>query len=68
MSKAKKSTIRTSKVTDDDRTIHSIVREELTSADLQKYAKMELMDPADQSLADLEEVHRKRTAKKNAWA
>jgi hypothetical protein len=68
MSKAKKSTIRTSKVTDDDRTINSILREDLSAADLQRYSEMELMVPADQALADLDEVHRKRTAKKKAWA
>ena len=62
MAGRKKEQIRTSraKVTDDDRTIYKILREEFTAADLQKYAEIEPLIPADQVLAGLEKAERKR--------
>jgi hypothetical protein len=56
MPKRKTNSVRISKakVTDDDRTIYAILRKEFTAADLQKYAEIELLVPADQVLAQLE--------------
>jgi hypothetical protein len=62
MASRKKASVRTSraKVTDDDRTIYRILREEFTAADLQKYTEIDVLIPADQVLADLEKAERKR--------
>jgi hypothetical protein len=61
MPKRKSNSVRISKakVTDDDRTIYAILREEFTAADLQKYTEIEPLIPADQVLAQLEKSHRK---------
>ena len=66
MPKQKNERIRVSraKVTDDDRTIYSVLREEFAASDLQKYAETEPMVPAEQVLLELEKAHRKTTAKK----
>jgi hypothetical protein len=68
MAKRKTEHVRVSraKVTDDDRTIYAILREEFSAADLQKYTEIEPLIPADQVLAELEKSQRKATAKKKA--
>lgn len=68
MPKRKNQQIRTSKakVTDDDQTIYTILREEFTAADLQKYTEIEPLIPAEQVLADLEKRQRRANAKKKA--
>ena len=50
MRKRKNNSVRISKakVTDDDRTIYAILREEFTAADLQKYTEIGPLVPADQ--------------------
>ena len=52
------------KVTDDDPTIYGILREEFTAADLQKYAEIEPLVPAEQVLDELEKAQRQTRAKK----
>lgn len=66
MRKQKSQNVRVSraKVTDDDRTIYAILREEFTATDLQKYTEIEPMIPAEQVLAELEKPQRKSRAKK----
>jgi hypothetical protein len=54
VAKRKNRSIRISKVTDDDRTIYRILREEFTAADLQKYTEIEPLIPAEQVLAQLD--------------
>jgi hypothetical protein len=54
------------RVTDDDATIHAILREEFTAADLQKYAEIEPLVPAEQVLEELEKAQRQNKAKKKA--
>ena len=58
MSKRKNNSVRATKakVTDDDRTIYAILREEFTAADLQKYTEIEPLIPAEQVLAELEKA------------
>jgi hypothetical protein len=51
------------KVTDDDRTIYAILREEFTAADLQKYTEVEPMIPVEQILAEMEMIHKKEQEK-----
>ena len=70
MSKSKNNSVRTSKakVTDDDRTIYAILREEFTAADLQKYTEIEPLIPADHVLAQLEKSQPKVKAKKKTKA
>jgi len=65
--KRKNSSVRITKakVTDDDRTIYAILRDEFTAADLQKYTEIEPMIPAAQVLAQLEKSQH-RTSKKKA--
>jgi hypothetical protein len=62
VAKRKNPSVRVSKakVTDDDRTIHRILREEFTAADLQKYTEIEPLIPAQQVLAQLEKNARRR--------
>ena len=66
MAQRKKRNVPTSraKVTDDDRTIYAILREEFTAAELQKYTEIEPLIPAEQVLAQLGKIHRRATAKK----
>ena len=52
------------KVSDDDRTIYAILREEFTAADLQKYTEIEPLFPADQVVKDLEHAEHARAKKK----
>jgi len=52
------------KVTDDDRTIYAVLREEFSASDLQKYAEAEPLIPAEQVLCELEKSHRHRTVRK----
>jgi hypothetical protein len=68
MARRKKEAIRVSKakVTDSDRTIYAILREEFTAADLQKYTEVEPLIPAEQVLAKMEKIHRKATLKKKS--
>jgi hypothetical protein len=56
MSKRKNNSVRISraKVSDNDRKIYAILREEFTAADLQKYTEIEPLIPADHVLAQLE--------------
>jgi hypothetical protein len=54
------------KVTDDERTIYRILREEFTAADLQKFAEIEPLVPAEQVLDKLEKAQRKAQTKKKA--
>lgn len=63
MPKRKNEPIRISraKVTDDDRTIYAILREEFTAADLQKYTEVEPMIPAEQVLEELEKIQKRRS-------
>jgi len=70
MSKSKNNSVRTSKakVTDDDRTIYAILREEFTAADLQKYTEIEPLIPADHVLAQLEKSQPRAKAKKKTKA
>ena len=70
MSKRKNNSVRISKakVTDDDRTIYAILREEFTAADLQKYTEIEPLVPADHVLARLEKSQQKVRAKKKSRA
>ena len=70
MSKSKNNSVRTSKakVTDDDRTIYAILREEFTAADLQKYTEIEPLIPADHVLAQLEKSQPEVKAKKKTKA
>jgi phosphoglycolate phosphatase-like HAD superfamily hydrolase len=67
MRKRKNNAIRISKakVTDDDRTIYAILRDEFTAADLQKYTEIEPLIPAEHVLARLEKSQR-RTSKRKA--
>jgi hypothetical protein len=53
------------KVTDDDRTIYAILREEFTAADLQKYMEIEPLIPAEQVLERLQKAQRKYAKKRN---
>jgi hypothetical protein len=66
VTKRKNTSIRISKakVSDDDRTIYAILRQEFTAADLQKYTEMEPMIPAAQVLAELEKSQRRTSRKK----
>ena len=70
MRKRKNNSVRISKakVTDDDRTIYAILREEFTAADLQKYTEIGPLVPADQVLAQLEKSQHKVKAKKKTKA
>jgi hypothetical protein len=56
MASRKKPQIRTTraKVTDDEKTIYAILREEFTAADLQKYTEIETMIPFEQVLRELD--------------
>jgi len=66
MAQRKKEKVRISRarVTDDDRTIYAILREEFTAADLQKYTEIEPLIPAEQVLAQLERAQRKNAKKR----
>jgi hypothetical protein len=66
MPQRKKPKIRVSraKVTDDDRTIYAILREEFTAADLQKYTEIEPLVPAEHVLQQLERAQRKVAKKR----
>ncbi len=44
--------------------IYAIAKKEFTAADLQKFTEIEPMIPAEQVLAEMEEIHRKVMAKK----
>jgi len=56
MAKRRSKSVRVSraKVSDDDRTIYTILREEFTAADLQKYTEIEPLIPAEQVVKELE--------------
>jgi hypothetical protein len=55
MAQRKKQTVPVSRarVTDDDRAIYAILREEFTAADLQKYTEIEPLIPAEHVLEKL---------------
>jgi hypothetical protein len=44
--------------------IYAAARKQFTAADLQKFTEIEPMLPADQVLAELEQIHREETRKK----
>lgn len=46
------------------RQIYAAYKKQFTAADLAKYLQDEPMVPADQLLAELEEIHRKASAKR----
>jgi hypothetical protein len=46
------------------RQIYAIAKKQFTAADLQKYTVDEPMVPAEQLLAELEEIHRKVSVKR----
>ena len=52
------------KDTDDDKTIYAKALRAFTAADLQKYTEIEPGIPAEQVLAELEEIHREETQKR----
>ncbi|MHB1426643.1 MAG: hypothetical protein ACYC3I_26070 [Gemmataceae bacterium] len=46
------------------RQIYAAYKKQFSAADLQKYTEIEPMVPAEQLLAELEEIHLKETAKR----
>jgi hypothetical protein len=66
MAKRKENGIRILRVkdTDDLPAIYAKLRKAFTAADLQKYTEIEPGIPAEQVLAELDEIHREETQKR----